>query len=995
MLIPQKKARFLWLLKSKLMKSITYTFCIALLVACSTWKNAPVKTAAKIVIPGSEPAEINNAAIPGDPLNVHEYTLDNGLKVFVSPNNAEPRIQTLVLVKAGSVHDPSDATGLAHYLEHMLFKGNQKFGTVDYSAEKIELEKIKILFEQLKATNDTLMRKSIYHQIDSISGVAAQYACPNEIDQLFTQIGAKGTNAYTSKEFTGYINDIPNNQLENWLKIETERYTNPVLRLFHTELEAVYEEKNITLDKADRRMSEVFYEAIFPNHNYGQQTTIGTVEHLKSPSMYAIEKYFNTHYVPNNMAVFLAGAIDPDSAFHLVKTHFSQFQPKEVPPYEFNAKHQFTSPVIKTMSSKEAEQLMIGFRFPGASSKESKYVDVIDMLLANSTAGLIDLNVNQQQKAIGAYSYPYALKDYTIHVLGGQPNKGETLDDLKGILMMQIELIKQGKFEDWMLEAVVNDLKKRELTSNRSNRHRVSSMSGAFAKNISWKKHLQYFNELSAITKEEVITFAQKNYAENYVAVYRLQNDSSSNLQVEKPAITPIEVPPGNRSAFLTDFSKQNRPQKIEPVFVEYEKEITNEDNFYYQKNTQDSLFSLSFTAPIGTKNDPNLAMAFEYAQLCGTKEQSLTEINKKWYQLGIDFNMGVGEEETYFSLSGLAKNRIAGIQLMQQQLFNLIGDTMQLNGLKAQALQLRKNSLQNKRHLLWTGLNNYLVYGSSSPYMKSLSNEALLQLSSKSLLGTVQKTIEQVHEIYYYGPNAKETVKNSLPKFSQQSQKKSVMDACKKIDNINQNEIYFYDFDMQQAEILFLHKGQPFNKKDLPVITLFNEYFGGGMSSIVFQEIREKKALAYSVYAGYRNVADTTDPHYVLAYIGTQADKYEESITAILDLMQELPYDSLKFEQAKAAILQQHASNRIAEHTMISAFKRDKKLGYTYDKRKDIYEGIQDLTFEDIRQFFNTHIKGKKYRIAVLGSSKQIDLKLLEKFGKVNQVTNEDIFPY
>lgn len=981
-----------------IIKHLLFSLSAVLLLACSTWKNAPKKYPVKeekANIQRPKPLEYFATKTLNDPLDVYEYKLPNGLKIFISPNAAEPRIQTLVLVKAGSIHDPADATGLAHYLEHMLFKGNDKIGTINYEAEKVELEKIKVLFETLKSTNDTTKRKNIYHQIDSISGVAAQYACPNEITQLFSQIGAKGTNAYTSKEFTGYINDIPNNQLENWLKIEQQRYSNPVLRLFHTELEAVYEEKNITLDKADRRMSEVFYEAMFPNHNYGQQTTIGTVEHLKSPSMFAIEKFFKKHYVPNNMAVFLSGDIKPDSAYHLVKTYFGDFTPQEVEPYEFNQNHQFTKPVIKTISSKEPQHLMLGYRFPGAGTKESLLVEMIDMLLANSTAGLIDLNVNQQQKAIGAYSYPYVLKDYTMHIMGGQPNDGQSLDDLKSILMEQLNLIKQGKFNDWMLEAVVNDLKKRELNNNRSNRHRVSTLSDAFAKNISWNEQLKYFDKLASITKDEVMDFAQKNYNDKYIAVYRLQNDSTTNLQVEKPAITPIDVPPSNRSEFLLEFSKNNNPKEISPVFVTYNDEIKQQNidtnsTVFLQKNTQDSLFSLTFVIPYGSDDNKLLSTAFEYAKLCGTSAYSLTELNKKWYQLGIDFGLSVGENESYVSLSGLASNMDEGIKLFKAIVNNLQADTLQLNLLKNKIIQLRSNSLKDKNHLLWSGLKNYLVYGENSAYRSALNNNEVRNLQENQLLELFKKSLNNVSDVFYYGPD--ETFNTTEFNWNKSDSKTK---TYTRLSSSDKNEIFLFDFDLQQAEILMMHKSQQFKKEDLPVITLLNEYFGGGMSSIVFQEIREKKALAYSVYAGYTNVLDSADPHYVLAYIGTQADKYEEAIAAMLDIQQNLPYDSLKFEQAKTAIKQKYASNRIVEHAMLSAFRSDKNLGYSYDKRKDIYEKMDELNFADVKAFFDKNIKGQTYRIAILGNEKLFDLSKLKKFGTVKSVTAEELFPY
>jgi zinc protease len=982
------------------MKYAFLIFSIIIFNSCFHWNKIAEQKPVKSIDHNADVLIPNFKEVAGDPLKVREYTLDNGLKVFISPNKSEPRIQTLVLVKAGSIHDPADATGLAHYLEHMLFKGNDNFGTVDYAKEKIELDKITNLFEELKASKDTSERKTIYHKIDSVSGVAAQYACPNEITQMFSQIGAKGTNAYTSKEFTGYINNIPSNQLKNWLKIESERYTNPVLRLFHTELEAVYEEKNITLDKADRRMYELFSKAMYPNHNYGLQTTIGTVEHLKSPSMVAIKKFFNTYYVPNNMAVFLSGDVEPDSALALVKEQFGSFESKDVPPYLFNQNHSFDKPQVVHMNSKEEEQFMIGYRFPGAGTHESYMIEMVDMLLANSTAGLIDINVNQHQKAIGAYSYTYVLKDYSTHVMGGQPNKGKSLEQLKELLLSQLDHLKKGEFNEWMLQAVVNDLKKREINSARSNKHRVSSMSSAFGKNIPWEVETKHYARLSEITKQEIVAFVNANYKDNYVAVYRHQLDSSNNVQVQKPAITPIDIPEENRSEFLMDFSKQTPPTSIHPVFVKYSAEIhqsklDSSRSLFYQKNNQDSLFSMSFVIPIGSNHNPNLSLAFSYVELCGINNLTLAQLNEQWYRLGIDFSIGVGEEESYINLSGLSANMDAGLALMKRQLLAVVPDTAQLQSLKRKNIQLRENALTNKRHLLFTGLKNFLVYDRNSPHMNSLSNKDLLQKTNEELLMSYYSAIRNITEVYYYGPLNQRKVADLVPKIGDNINQNLALKTFDRTPTGEENEIFFVDFEMQQAEILMMHKSTQFSKEQLPVLTLFNEYFGGGMSSIVFQEIREKQALAYSVYAGYTKTKKKEDPHYVLAYIGTQADKYQEAIRAMINIMEALPYDSLKFSQAKDAIKQKYASNRIAEHGMIGAYRSDKKLGYEYDKRQDTYQAIDAITFQDVEQFFNKNIKGNKYRIAILGDAKKIDVKKLHEFGTVKQIEFKEIFPY
>ena len=230
--------------------------------------------------------------VKGDPLKTKIYTLENGLKVYMTVNKEEPRIQTYIAVRSGGRNDPADNTGLAHYLEHLMFKGSEQLGTTDFAAEKPILDQIEELYEVYRTKTDPVERRTIYHVIDSLSYEASKISIPNEYDKSMAIIGANGTNAFTSNDVTCYTEDIPSNQIENWAKVQSDRFKNMVIRGFHTELEAVYEEYNIGLTSDANKLWEALNAKMFPTHPYGTQTTIGTQEHLKNPSIVNIKDYF-------------------------------------------------------------------------------------------------------------------------------------------------------------------------------------------------------------------------------------------------------------------------------------------------------------------------------------------------------------------------------------------------------------------------------------------------------------------------------------------------------------------------------------------------------------------------------------------------------------------------------------------------------------------------------------------------------------------------------
>ncbi|MDE6307635.1 MAG: insulinase family protein, partial [Bacteroidales bacterium] len=400
--------------------------------------------------------------VENDPLHVQMYTLDNGMQVFLSVNKSEPRIQAYIPVRVGSKHDPLETTGLAHYFEHMMFKGTSHFGTVDFEQENVLLQAIADQFEVYRSLTDSAERAKVYRVIDSLSYEASKLAIPNEYDKLMTSIGSSATNAGTSYDFTIYIENVPSNQLENWAKVQSERLENMVLRLFHTEIETVYEEKNMSLTDDNRRVSELILSTLFPHHPYGIHNVLGLGEHLKNPSLKNIQAFYDTYYVPNNMAIVLSGDFDPQEAMAIIDKYFGKLQPKEVPEFSYEKEAPLEAPVEKEVVGLEAERVVVGFPMGGSPTKEAILGDLVGNMLYNGQAGLYDLDLNQAQKVMYAYAYPSTLVDYGVFMLGGMPKAGQTLEEVKDLMLEGLTRIKAGDFPDWMLEATI-DNKKFEL----------------------------------------------------------------------------------------------------------------------------------------------------------------------------------------------------------------------------------------------------------------------------------------------------------------------------------------------------------------------------------------------------------------------------------------------------------------------------------------------------------------------------------------------------
>ena len=412
---------------------------------------------AAFVFVGCTADKYSYETVPNDPLKARIYTLDNGLKVYMSVNEEEPRIQTYIAVRVGGKNDPAETTGLAHYFEHLMFKGTEKFGTQNFEQEKPLLDEIEKQFEVYRKTTDDAERKAIYKVIDSLSYEASKISIPNEYDKLMSAIGANGTNAYTSYDVTCYTEDIPSNQIENWAKIQADRFQNATIRGFHTELETVYEEKNMSLTNDTRKVLEKINSVLFPNHPYGTQTVLGTQEHLKNPSITNIKNYHKTWYVPNNMAICLSGDFNPDEMIAIIDKYFGQMQPNpNLPKLEFPEEKPITEPIVAEVVGLEAERIFLSWRFPGAAHPDGEKLELLSQILFNGTAGLFDLNLIQQQKVLYGLCTPFTMADYSAFIMYGGPKQGQTLEEVKDLFFAELKNLREGNFDEGLLEGILN-----------------------------------------------------------------------------------------------------------------------------------------------------------------------------------------------------------------------------------------------------------------------------------------------------------------------------------------------------------------------------------------------------------------------------------------------------------------------------------------------------------------------------------------------------------
>ena len=938
--------------------------------------------------------------VEGDITKTRIYTLDNGLKVYLSVNKEKPRIQTYIAVRTGSKNDPAETTGLAHYLEHLMFKGTHRFGVTDAAAEAPLLADIEARYEAYRRLTDPEARKAAYHGIDSVSQVAAKYFIPNEYDKLMATIGAQGTNTFTSNDVTCYVEDIPSNEIDNWAKVQSDRFQNMVIRGFHTELEAVYEEYNMYLTDDGDKIWSALGKKLTPTHPYGTQTTIGTQEHLKNPSITNIKNYFKKWYVPNNVAICMAGDFDPDKTIAIIEKYFGQWKPgADVSQPVFPVQRPLTAPVDTTVVGQQTEQVWMGWLAPKASELACDTLDVIGGMLCNGKAGLFDLNLNQQMRVQTADAGLQAQQDYSSFLVIGQPKPGQSLEEVRSLMLAEIDNLKKGNFSDDLLPSIVNNMKLSYQHAVDNNRWRVTQHMNSFINGDSWEQHAGKMQRVAGMTKQQIVDFANRFFTNGYATVFKKQGVDSLQKKIDKPAITPI---PTNRdlvSRFVQDI-QQSEVEPIQPVFVDFSKDMTKDEAkkglpLLYKQNTDNDLFTLTFRYEFGHEDDNRYAVASDYLDYVGTDKLTAADIKQKFYKLACNYSVNVDADVLTVTLSGLNENMPEALKLMENVLHNAKADKQSYEQFVDLTLKEREDAKSDQR-TCFDYLYYYSVYGPHNMRRDDMTAQQLRDANPQQLLNLLGNLSNLQHTVLYYGPMTAKQLTAVLNKQHTTAKQLKAVPVGQPFtpQQTPVNEVWIAPYDAKNIYMRMFHnENRPFSVDDAAIVTTFNEYFGGGMNAIVFQELREARGLAYNAYAVYNRGAKKDDKQSFFTHIITQNDKMMDCVRQFHQILDTIPQSESAFQIAKDAILKQLASHRTTKMNVINLYLSMQRLGLNYDLNEKVYREMEKITLQDVVRFEQQQIARKPYRYIILGDEKELDMPSLEKIGPIRRLSIEDIF--
>jgi predicted Zn-dependent peptidase len=920
----------------------------------------------------------------GGPIDTRLYELSNGIKVYINQNQNETKIETAIGVRVGSSNDPDGSKGALNIIRKMMFKGTTEIGTKNWNKESVLLDKISSLLELRRKENDTIARKRILNKISKLSEEASKYSIHNEYKSIISSIGGTNLSSFIDYGRTVFKCIIPSNELENWIKIERERFSNMVPREFINTVKTT-ENYFVSYKKNDvQQASDKLLELIWKNSNNKYYSPYGNGEFINNPSIKILKELYKKYYVANNIGICISGNVDFEKTIDLLEKYWGNYRKGDIEKHSFKKK-EISKIKEKTIYGDKDELVLFGYQFDGFDSIDHRYVMMIDLLLVNWQAGLIDLNLNQQQKVQLASCSPLFFKDIGIHFFLGQPTLGQTLEDVKKKILSQIKLIKEGQFPDWLIDAIKKKIILEEQNDFATNGI-VNDFISAFTMERNWINSFEYTEAIKKITKEDVVKFANKYYKDNYIVIYKRKSKSDKSIKTYYDNIKKYESSSKEHSKFYKSI-QNTQVRGFKPVFLDYNKQITKSCLkegllFDYVKNTKNDMFQLSFISKLNKESAKYLSYAFDYLYFVGTDKYTPSGLKEEFFKNGLDIDYVYNNNSAGITVRGLNSELKNAIKLINNIVNNSQSDLIAFRKY-LKMLRKTKNESLTSYEVNPFGLINYAKYGDfkKNPYGASVSE--IQKYGPKRLLKMVKDLFNYEHSIYYFGGESEELVQEYINEYHNTPNKlqKVKRDTVDYNVILNENKVLYFNKDYKKANFVIFIKGAKQSIKELPYSFLFNMKYSQYVSKYDIENLSIN--LDKAILKGDRN-------YYVIS--GTVP--YSKITSSIQALVKEIHNPIVTDKQIKSLLLntkKQLETERITQNNIYWQYYFDKLLDVDYDSRKYLYDYVTSVKYEELRQSFIKADIDEKFVLCIVGDKKKLRSASLDKLGNVKEISAKE----
>ena len=935
-------------------------------------------------------------------LKVKEYRLENGLTVWLNEDHSQPKVFGAVVVKAGAKDCPD--TGIAHYFEHMMFKGTDRIGTLDYESEKVLLDSIAMKYDELAMTEDTAARARLQKEINELSIRSSEYVIPNEFNRLINRFGGSGLNAATSYDATIYFNTFSPQYMVQWAEINSERLINPVFRLFQSELETVYEEKNMYGDFIGGQVMDTLMARYFGPHPYAYPI-IGSTKNLKNPRLTEMHKFFEDYYVASNMALILSGDFDAQQVMPILEKAFSRIRSGNAPKQEkvmlppFNGREtmkvKFPIPFIKAMG--------LGFRGVSANHEDQVALNIAVNLLnnANGTGYLDKLMV--EHKLMGALAINESMNEAGILAVAIMPKLLiQSYSSAEKMVWDEINRVKNGDFSDEMFNSLKLEQKRQYASSLENIDSRATIMMNLFSQGKSWNDYLNEVARIESITKEDVVRVAQKYFSNNYLCVTKSTGKYPKD-NLPKPAFSPVVPRNADASSSYAKQLEKIPEQQVAPRIIDFEKDVKTSKltplvTLYTTPNPLNDIFTLNISYGIGALEQPELMQLTNYLQLLGTETLSFEQFRSRLQSIGSTLAFDVTPDAFVMKVTGFDNHIDETMELVGDFIRHAKADDKKLRQIVDDAKVSEKAFFKSGDNVA-SALLEQVKYGDQSRYLRKLSLSQIKKLKGKDLLAVYDKVRNVQCDLHYCGTLPVEkvigTIRRHIP--LERTTVASNSPYYRELKQYDRPTVFFIDMpDMAQSIVYGYVKGDPVDDKaSRHASQLFSVYFGGDMSSLMFQEIREFRSFAYRTSGRYQlpNHAHKGTAGSFTAMLSTQSDKTLDALGVLDSLIREMPLKPERMEAVKQTLVNRINNDYPPFRNLSEKVASARMEGFDRDPAEEFLRDIATMDMQDISRFYQEQISGRPVVYVITGNRKHIDMKKLAEYGTIIKVKKKGIY--
>ena len=920
-------------------------------------------------------------------LQVKELQLSNGMSVWLNEDHSQPKVFGAVVVQAGAKDCPN--TGIAHYFEHIMFKGTDEIGTVDYAKEIPWLDSISAAYDRLAATTDVAQREAIQKDINRLSQKAGEYAIPNEFNSLISF----------------YHNMFTPQFMEQWCRLNSDRLINPVFRMFQGELETVYEEKNMGSDQIMTAMRENIFSELFGTQPYAYPI-IGSTENLKNPKLSDMKKFYEQYYVGCNMGLVLSGDFDAESIMPLLERTFGRIPRGTMPSHPKSPLPDITQE--RTVELKLPIPIVnmeaLVFKAPTDFEPDANALKIATSILSNGNAGMLDSLMNDGQMMAAAIS-PVSLNDAGVAMMMLVPNLLSKTAKAEQACLHQFQRVFNGDFDDKLIEVQKRSIRNEALRELETIDDRGLQMVMVMSSGHKWQDYIDKVNAIDRVTKADVVA-AAKRYLDRPFVRFKKKFGSLTKDKVSQPGYTPVKPKNSSEeSAYAKRMAQMPVGDKELPL-VDFEKDaimtpLGGQATLYTVKNPLNDLFNLTIRYNRGTKADPRLSAVSALLDNAGTDSLSRQQIGAALEEYGASLSFSSSNDAFMVSVEGIDKNFVPTMQLLGHFFSHVKSDAKALSKVK-DAAKAEEKSLTEENTDVLAALLQKIFYGDKSSSLHRLTYKEVKKMPGEEMISAFHDVLGSYCRLSYSGTldatEVANVIKSNLPVSRSQA---PYVDYD--TDFIGYSEPLVYIFDMpksRQTLVTTYDQLKPMSEqKQRLEANIFSHYFGeGDMSSVLFQEVREFRSLAYATQAKLRARPRLTHPNSPLGFFtitGTQGDKAMKTISLVDSLLSDMPIVTKNFETSRQGYINNLYANFPSFRSVGSYIASSRLLGYNSDPSTGVVSMAKSVTLDDMKRFYEANIKNNKGHrvIGIIGSKKKLNLKELQKYGRIVFLKEKDLF--